>query len=494
MSMGLPIDRTRFTEADHACFAERLQHSLQALQAVLARPGFGTGPSTLGAELELSLVDSQGLPLPRNRQVLDATPDPRVTPEMGRFNLELNLRPSPLAGRPFAALERELQQGLAEARRAAAQQGGRIAVVGIVPTVRRQDLGRQALTDLPRYHALNRSLRHASPEPFHIRIEGEDLLELQWDDVTLEAANTSLQIHLRVPPQAFARHFNAAQLATLPVLAASGNSPLFLGHRLWDETRVALFQQSLDTRDSAREPPRVGFGQGWVRQGALELFAESVALFEPLLPVVGEEDPLAQVAAGKLPALPELRLHQSTVWAWNRAVYDPEGEGHVRIELRVLPAGPTVLDMLANAAFLVGLTLGLAPEVDALLPGLPFTTARESFYAAARHGLGAQLAWPSRAAPSPVFVPARELIPRLLPVARRGMVEAGVAAQEAARLLDVIAQRVASGLTGAAWQRRTLAALEQTLPREAALSVLLERYLALCAEGQPVHTWPVEKA
>jgi hypothetical protein len=492
--MGLAIDRTRFSASDHARFAERLQSSLRALEAVLARPGFGAGPSTLGAELELSLVDAQGLPLPRNRQVLAATPDPRVTPEMGRFNLELNLRPTPLAGRPFAALEAELEQALGEARRAAAQQGGRVAVVGIVPTVRGQDLGRHALTDMPRYRALSRSLRHASPEPFRVCIEGEDRLELQWDDVTLEAANTSFQVHLRVEPAAFARHFNAAQLATAPVLAASGNSPLLLGHRLWEETRVALFQQATDTREDARDPARVAFGQGWVRHGVLELFAENVALFEPLLPVVGEEDPLACVTRGGVPRLEELRLHQSTVWSWNRAVYDPEDGGHVRIELRALAAGPTVVDMLANAAFLVGLTLGLAPEVEALLPGLPFRSASESFYAAARHGLQAQLAWPARAAPSPRRVPARELVPTLLPLARRGLVEAGVEAREADALLEVIAQRVACGQTGAAWQRRTLAALEDGMPREAALRVLLERYLAHSAAGRPVHTWPVEGA
>jgi hypothetical protein len=277
------------------------------------------------------------------------------------------------------------------------------------------------------------------------------------------------------------------------VLAAAGNSPLFLGRVLWEETRIALFEQTADDRDTpARERlvSRVAFGTDWLRGSVLELFEESVRHHEPLLPICGDEDPLAAVADGGVPRLDELRLHQGTVWRWNRAIYDAGYGGHLRIEMRPLPAGPTVVDMLANAAFLLGLTLALAPGAEDWTDRLLFARAHANFYAAARLGLEAELTWLGPDG-DPERVGAAELVPRLLPTARRGLVDAGVDAAEADRLLGVIADRVAAGQTGAVWQRRTLAALEATCGRDQAVRALLERYLELQAGGDPVHTWPV---
>ncbi|MCY1031703.1 glutamate--cysteine ligase [Corallococcus sp. BB11-1] len=495
--MGLAIQQEEFTPEEHERFVQRLAESLEALRALLRRPGFGVGPTTMGAELEVYLVDGAGHPLPVNQQVLARSRDERLTLELNRFNMEMNVRPSLLAGRPFTALRAEFEDVLKELGRAAATQGARVAAVGILPTLRQADLGKGALTQQPRYRALNAAIRKRRGGPFHVAIAGDDTLNLAWDDVTLEGANTSLQFHLRVAPEDFARVYNAAQLATAPVLAASGNSPLFLGKRLWEETRVALFQQATDDRgeggdDVAHLHPRVTFGHGWVREGVHELFAEAVALYPPLLPVMGEESPLEVAAAGGVPELGELRLHQGTVWCWNRAIYDPHGEGHVRIELRALPAGPTVVDMVANGAFLLGLTLGLAERVDALLPALPFWQARRNFKQAARVGLDAVMLWPAEVAPSPRPVPVVDLVKQLLPVARRGLTEHGVAPEEADAMLDVIAQRVAVRRTGARWQREVLAKLEAHMPRQDALAALLERYLQHAEEGLPVHTWPVD--
>ena len=495
--MGLAIQQEEFHPEDYERFSRRLAESLEALRAVLARPGFGVGKCTIGAELEMSLVDAAGFPLPVNRQVLAQTVDPRVTLELDRFNLEVNLRPGPLAGRPFTALRAEFEDTLGEVRRAAATQGARVAIVGILPTLREADLGRGALTGQPRYRALSAAIRARRAAPFHVSIHGEDTLALSWDDVTLEGANTSLQYHLRVAPSDFARMYNAAQLATGPVLAVCGNSPLFLGRRLWEETRVALFRQAVDDRGEPGEGgfhphARVSFGHGWAREGAYELFAESVALHPPLLPVLGRESPLERVTAGALPGLDELRLHQSTVWSWNRAIYDPKDGGHLRVELRALPAGPTVVDMVANGAFLLGLTLALAEEVDVLLPALPFVHACGNFIRSARQGLDAELLWPADAAPSPRPVSAVELASRLLPVARRGLVDAGVDAAEADALLGIIERRVALRRTGARWQREVLALLEAHMPRRDALAAMLERYLRHADSGEPVHTWPVE--
>jgi hypothetical protein len=485
--MGTEILTDTFDERDYARFAARLEQCLADLGRLLARPGFGAGPATIGAELELFLVDSAARPLPVNQAVRARTADPRVTVELSRCNLELNSSPAPLAGRPFTVLAGELGALLDRVGAAAGAHQGRIALIGVLPTLSRAHLDAGTVTDTVRYRALARELRRLRGGPVRIRISGAEPLELVTDDIALEGANTSLQVHLRVAPEDFTRVYNAAQLATAPVLAAAGNSPTLLGHRLWEETRIALFKQSVEDRDSRgprRRPPRTTLGTGWLRDGPLALFTEIVRMHEPLLPVV--TDPPSDCPL----SLDELRLHQGTVWRWNRPIYDPAAGGHLRIEMRALPAGPTVTDMMANAAFLVGLTLWLAAEDQRWTYALPFERADYGFYRAAQHGLAAELSWPS--GPHRFrTVPAAALVAELLPAARQGLADAGVAAAEADRLLGVIGARVATGQTGAAWQRAALAAAERGRSRQQALAMMLDRYLACAATGQPVHTWPI---
>jgi gamma-glutamyl:cysteine ligase YbdK (ATP-grasp superfamily) len=492
--VGTEIDREEFDEADYRRFAERLGDCLGALGQLLDRPGFGVGPATVGAELELFLVDGAGRPLPCNLAVRAAAADPRVTVELNQFNLELNASPVPLAGRPFAALGGELNVLLDHVAGAARQHAGRPALIGILPTLTRADLGAGMMTDAPRYRALNAGLRRLRPDAFRIRIAGDDPLELASEDVGLEGANSSFQIHLRVDPAGFTRTYNAVQLATALVLAVSGNSPTFLGHRLWDETRIVVFKQSVDDRGGGgprRRPARTALGTGWLRGGALELFTESVRLYQPLLPkVTGGRGLLRGGSGGQAPALDELRLHQGTVWRWNRAIYDPAQGGHLRIEMRALPAGPTVIDMLANAAFLIGLSLWLAGQDERWTYALPFERADDNFYRAAQHGLSAQLTWPAGQRDRTRTVAAGRLIAEVVPAARQGLVEAGVAAEEADGLLEVICARAATGQTGAVWQRATLAAAERHHDREHALAVMFGRYLRYAETGLPVHTWP----
>jgi gamma-glutamyl:cysteine ligase YbdK (ATP-grasp superfamily) len=495
--MGIEIDRERFDDADYARFTGRLEHCLEALDQLLRRPGFGVGPVTIGAELELFLIDEQGRPLLKNQAVLEDAGDPRLTLELDRFNLEVNPSPLPLAGQPLTGLERELEAALRSVRATARSHGGRVTMIGILPTLRDEDLQREAITDAPRYRALDWSLRRVRAEPFEIEIHGRDPepLRVVRDTIVMEGANTSFQVHLRVDPDRYVPTFNAVQLATAPVLAAAGNSPLFLGKLLWEETRIALFEQAADDRDTPgrqRLVSRVAFGTDWLRSSVLDLFEESVRHHEPLLPLVGDQDPLLALAEDGVPRLDELRLHQGTVWRWNRAIYDSGYGGHLRIEMRPLPAGPTVTDMLANAAFLLGLSLALAPDAGTWTRQLLFARAHANFYQAARLGLEAELEWPLEPDGRPGRLPAGELVQRLLPEARRGLEQAGVDRQESDRLLRVVEERVASGQTGAVWQRRTLAALEGRTGREEALGRLLERYLELQGTGDPVHTWPVE--
>lgn len=492
--MGLEIDRDSFGDADHAAFAAKLQGSVRALEQVLARPGFGEGPLSIGAELELNLVDGAARPMPVNGAVLAHAFDPRLTHEVNRFNLEINANPVPLRARALSAMYDELASALASTRKAAAAHGARVVTVGILPTLVEADLHPSMLTESMRYRALAAGLLRARGEPFQVEIRGEDELSVLAHDVTFEGANTSFQVHLRVPPERFADAYNAAQLATGPALAISSNSPFFLGRRLWQETRIALFRQSVDDRvghgpDDWR-PARVSFGHGWVRRSAVELFAEAVALHEPLLPVVGREDPEAVCCAGGLPELAELRLHQGTVWRWNRAVYDAAAGGHLRIEMRSLPAGPTLRDMVANLAFLVGLTLGLAPDMTRHLHRVTFGQARRNFYEAARLGLDAELLWPTEVPPSPRRMGVAALLRELLPLARDGLVhEGGVDPAEAEAWLDIVRERVAARQTGAAWQRAAWENIRRRHSPEAAWAELLERYIELSDTGQPVHTW-----
>ncbi len=487
--MAQAIESSSFSPEQFAEFTARIVSQARDLHGVLAQPGFGEGDRTLGAELELCIIDRDGNALPVNRALLAQSLDPHLTVEIDRFNLEYNLTPVASRGAPFAALQMELHNALAAINRTAMAFDGRVVPVGILPTLTERDLTLGALTDLPRYRALNEGLQRMRHAPFEVRIDGEDPLTLNAKDITLEGANTSFQVHLRVTPAEFADWYNAAQLATPVALAIASNSPIFLGHQLWDETRVALFKQSLDTRDPEaqpfRPPARVGFGHGWVREGAVELFDEAVALFPPILPIIGAEGNDAE----SVPVLRELRVHQGTIWRWNRAIYDHSHGGHLRIEMRALPAGPTPLDMAANAAFLVGLTAGLAPKVRGLLPGLPFAIAEWNFYRAAQSGVDARLAWPTGQAPSPVERPVSELVMELLPVAESGLESLGVDDHEAMRLLRVIRERVLSRQTGARWMRAGLDRARQVHGMPGALADVVEGYVARAATGRPVHEW-----
>ncbi len=489
--MGLEINRTDFDDDDHAAFGLKLRRDLDALDRLLARPGFGEGPTTIGAEMEFTLVDSAGAPCLINRAVIRDALDPHLALEIDRFNLEYNATPVSIEGRPFSALADELRQAMTRIDAVAEKHGGRVALIGILPTLCPEDLQSNVMTETARFRALSSALRRLRTAAFHIGIDGDESLETDCDDVTMEGANTSIQLHLRVSPGEFADSFNAAQLAAAPVLAASANSPIFLSRLLWRETRVALFGRAVDYRmeGSKWRPARVSFGHGWVRSGALECFRESVALHSPLLPVVSDEDPVAVVSAGGVPHLGELKLHHGTVWSWNRAVYDSADGGHLRIEVRALPCGPTIADMAANAAFALGLTLGLRDDVERSIAAIPFRLVHDNFYRAARDGLDAVLLWPAGASPSPTALRAADLVLRLLPVARHGMRKAGVDDTEIDLHLGIIENRVRSGQTGAQWQRQVLLDLERGMPRSDALREMLRLYMEQMKAGRPVAEW-----
>ncbi|MEU8201135.1 glutamate--cysteine ligase [Streptosporangium sp. NPDC049046] len=477
--MGQQVDKDRYSEAEFLRFRGKLAEQLDTLREVLARPGFGAGPATIGAELEMFLITPEGRPLPRNHEVRVAADDDRLTLELGRFNLEANLTPLPIAGRPFTALVSEMREIMTVVDAAAAAQGGQAVVIGILPSLSEFDFTHEALSGDGRYRALARGMRRLRTEPFRVRIEGVELLELEVEGVILESANTSWQVHLRTPPADFSRVYNAAQLAIGPVLAVSGNSPSFLGRRLWEETRIALFEEAADDRDVERldrRDRRVGFGSGWVRS-VEEMFETCVRDYEPVLPMTFAPE---EVPVGGVPGLAELRLHQGTVWQWNRPVYDPGDGGHLRVEMRALPAGPSAPDMAANSAFLLGLTAALAVQP---VEDFPFAGAYRNFYRAAIHGLDAPLSWPGL----DEEIPAERLALELLPVAEAGLDRMGVDPDEARWALDIVRERVARRRTGAIWQRE---ALVREGGDQAAAARVVSRYRELSLAGEPVHTWP----
>ena len=493
--MGIEINNTSFSAEDFRAFNERLEENLEALCGLVRQPEFGKGPASLGAELEMYIIDQQGNPLYANQEIEAQANDPHLTLELNRYNLEYNLSPYNISAGAFAATEREICERLSHLRGVAAGMGGRIVPIGILPTLRQSDFGPHCVTDRRRYHALVEQLIKRRGGEFRIDINGDEPLQLDMADITLEGANTSFQVHYRVDPSHYADTFNAIQLVTPLALAIGANSPTLFGHSLWHETRIPLFKQSIDTRHIDRyswnEPARVSFGQGWARHGAAELFREVVRIYPPLLPICGDSSAASELAQGRTPSLAELRLHQSTVWLWNRPIYDDVDGGQLRIEMRALPAGPTPVDMVANAAFLIGLAEGVRPRIEELLPAIPFGIAEYNFYRAAQHGLDARLVWPEFDQSGFAEQSICSIIAELLPLARQGLDAIGVSAPESSRYLGVIEQRLARHQTGAIWQQHTLAKLRQRLPLEAALHELLEVFIRHSMDNRPVAEWPL---
>jgi len=493
--MGIEIDKTRFSAQDYAAFQARLEENLNALRELAETPGFGSGPATLGAELEMYIVDARGRPLHANKEIQADANDPQLTLELNRYNLEYNLSPFAVSDQAFAATEKEILAKLAGLREVAAARDARIVPIGILPTLRQSDFGPHCITDRRRYHALVEQLIQRRGGSFRVDINGADPLQLDMADIALEGANTSFQVHYRVAPADFADTYNAIQLMTPLALAIGANSPTLFGHSLWHETRIPLFKQSIDTRHVDRyswnEPPRVSFGQGWARRGAGELFREVVRIYPPLLPICAAQSPAAEIAQGRTPSLAELRLHQSTVWLWNRPIYDDADGGMLRIEMRSLPAGPTAVDMVANAAFLIGLAEGIRPRIHQLLSGIPFGIAEYNFYRAAQHGLDAKLVWPEFDQSGFAEQAVCAIIEKMLPLARQGLDAIGVAPAESARYLGVIQRRLERRQTGAIWQQKMLAGLSGTRSREEALHQLLEVFIKHSTDNQPVADWPL---
>ena len=490
--MGFEIDHTNFTEEDFNRFSDRLRSNLKALDILLARPEFGEGDLSFGAELELYIVDNEARPLHINQEIIAQLNDPQLTLELNRYNLEYNFRPYLLKDCCFSATQQEALAAIEKINKCAKQWDGSVVPIGILPTLQQSDTGYHAMTPLARFKALTQELTEIRGGPFTIAIEGEETLQLAMDDVTLEGANTSFQVHLRVPAREYADFYNAIQLVTPLVVAMAANSPTLFGHRLWQETRIPLFKQSIDCRpnDSLHPvPARVNFGNNWIREGAFELFAEAALLYRPILPDYSDEDSVAIAQNGGTPLLHELRLHQGSIWLWNRPVYDPSNGGHLRIELRSFPAGPTIIDMLANAALAIGLAKLIQPTIRELLPAIPFAYCTANFYRAAQKGMSAELFWPSMTQSQPEYYAVPKILEKMIPRIPEKLVAMGFIEEDFLPLLKVIEERLHTRQTGAQWQLNKLEELRKGLHKREALTAMLKLYQKNSAANIPVAQW-----
>jgi CBS domain-containing protein len=472
-------------------FVKALLDDVNALEDMLEREMFETGVRRIGAEQEMFLVDRTMGPAPVATDILARADDPRLTTELARFNLEANTAPHAFGGDCLRKLEAELVDVVAKARAVANECGAHVLLVGILPTLRKSDLGLDNMTPNPRYFALNRAMSKLRGGDFHVLIKGLDELETTHDNVMLESCNTSFQVHFQVAPREFARLYNVAQAVTAPVLAAAVNSPVLLGRRLWAETRVALFQRSVDARSTAHQArglrPRVSFGDSWVRESVLEIFREDIALFRVVLGQQEYQSSRAELVAGRLPKLQALRLHNGTVYRWNRACYGwAESGAHLRIENRVLPAGPTIVDEVANAAFYFGLMSGVTSEYEDIAKVMDFDDAKNNFFAAARHGLGAQFRWVGGES----YTASGLILDRLLPLARAGLRRSQIDEADITRYLDIIEARVRSQQTGSTWALRSLAQMAPHTSLDQRHRRITKAMLEHQLDGQePVHTW-----
>jgi hypothetical protein len=497
--MGRQMSELAFDRQQRQIHREKVRRCLDALARMLSEEKFAFPRQHMGLEIELNLVDEHLAPAMANTVVLEKIADPSFTTELGQHNLEVNVPPRPLSGKEFLGLEEDLLASLNSANAKAGDAGAELVMIGMLPTLEAEHFDRKWLSPCSRYSLLNNEIFAERGEPMTLSMEGNPLPGRRAEEllgyahsITPEAACTSAQLHLQVAPEDFAAHWNAAQCLAGVQVALAANSPFLLGRALWHETRIPLFQQATDTRpEELRNQgvrPRVWFGERWITS-IFDLFEENVRYFPGLLPHTDDEDPLQALDSGRAPSLSELRMHNGTVWRWNRPVYDvTDGVPHLRVENRALPAGPTVIDLLANAAFFFGAQRALADAERPLWTQMSFQAAEENFYSAACHGIGAHLYWPGLG-----WLPAEELVLRiLLPLAHSGLRLCGVDDVVCNRLLAVIEQRCISRQTGSVWQRDMVTVLEDRgADRPTALRGMLRRYIEHANTGAPVHSWPI---
>lgn len=475
-------------------FTKHLLRDVYAFEYMLDHDWFESGIARIGAEQEMFLVDNKTLkPAMINMEVLKKMKsDPWVTTELAKFNLETNLTPREFKGDCLRQMEMENLDYLNKIRDKLKPMHASLVLTGILPTLTKMDLEMHNLTPNPRYVALMEAINRQLIGSFYeLRLMGIDEILVKHQSPLLEACNTSFQVHLQVSPSNFVKFYNIAQTLAAPVLAIAANSPIVFGKRLWHETRIALFQQALDirtTHDHMRErSPRVSFGTGWLDKSIMEIYREDIARFRVLLGADIEEDSIELIRQGKVPKLKALQVHNSTVYRWNRPCYgiSPNGQPHLRIENRVLPSGPTVLDATANAAFWLGAMVGMADQYNDIREQISWEDVRDNFAKSAQVGIDSTFTWFKDKKISVCELVTKELIP----MARRGLEIQNVDKADIDRYMDIIGARAELHMNGARWQLRAFTKLKKQVGRDEALSVMTAAIIKNQLKEMPVHTW-----
>ncbi len=490
--MGEKAVTSRYDETQMRQFTLGVLNDLQALEQMLEGGLFEEDALRVGAEQEMFLVDSSMHPAGVAIEVIEDAGDERLTTEIGRFNLEANLTPLDLRGDCLSVMEKELNEILCTVRRSAARYGAAPVLAGILPTIQSSDLTDKNLTPHPRYDEINRVVTELHGENRVIQIKGNDELHLVLQDTFIEFSNTSFQVHLQPGINDFVRYYNWAQAIAAPVLASAVNSPLLLNHRLWHETRLALFQHATDTRSLAHkersQPPRVNFGDRWVQDSIIEILREDAIRFRVLLTQAVDENSLEVLSQGGIPGLSAWRLHNGTIWRWNRPCYGiTGGKPGLRIEARYLPAGPSILDQMANAAFFLGLMTELPREFGDITQYMSFDDAKNNFFNVGRYGLNGQI----RGLDGRSRRVGRLIIEELLPRARRGLESVKVDENDIERLLGIIRRRVKTEKTGARWMLDSLTAMDTKAKSNVKMRSLTAAMKRNQQTGRPVHEWPL---
>lgn len=469
--MGEEIRDSRFTRADFVAFEARLREETTLIEEMLEAGVFSARGKMVGIELEAWIVDEHARPLPLNERLLAELDNPMVVPELSAFNIELNVEPQILTGRALSLLGGELVATWHACREAARRLGADVVAIGILPTVRDSDLTLANMSNAERYRALNEQILAArGGEPLRVDIQGHQHLAAEHDHVMVEAAATSLQLHQQVTPEEAASVYNASLIASAAVVAVSANSPYAFGYDLWDESRIPLFEQSIGAGSGGGG--RVTFGDRFETGSLVACFTENLARYPVLLPSLRRDAP---------ERLSHLRLHNGTIWRWNRPLvgFDTDGTPHLRIEHRVIPAGPTIIDAFANAALFWGLVRALVDRGEADTPSITFEQARWNFYEAARYGMHCSTNWLDGR-----LRPLREvLIEDCIPLAAEGLAAVGIEGGHIDHFLGIIGERTASGQNGATWQRRWVAR------HGFDVRALTENYMQRQNTEIPVHEW-----
>lgn len=489
----------RFTlktsEASLADYIEHLLLDIEALELLISNDRFEKGITRIGAEQEFCIVTKDWRPGKNSDAILKAINDPHFTTELAKYNLEINLDPVELKGPCFNFVENQLQLLLNKADEVAKSMDSRVLLTGILPTISQNHLKLEYITNRPRYKALNHKLMHLRGSHFHLHLMGVDELTMSHDSVLFEACNTSFQLHLQIEPSDFISSFNWAQAIAGPLLSICTNSPLLLGRELWSETRIALFRQSIDTRQTSLalkdQLPRVSFGSKWAQGSVVDIYRENIAYYKSILAINVDENSLLEVKNGRIPKLKALSLHNGTIYPWNRACYGiTNDKPHLRIENRYIPAGPTVLDEVANFAFWVGLMKGRPSKFDNLPEVMAFQDAKSNFIKAARYGKEAVLHWEGD-----LFSARRLLQEKLLPIAFDGLRKMNIPEKTINRYLQVIENRL-MGKNGSQWIIANYRELQKTQKSDHALRLITRAMYKNQKRGIPIHEWkevPSEK-